>query len=147
PAIDSKDRVTIRLQGIDAPELHYEPTAPVLHGVKPTPEQKAAFKAHNGNFRQFFGETAATHLHDFLGKAGASPVTCVVRTQVDEPNDVFDTYGRLVGDIFVTIGGKEQNANKWLCDNGWAFPTFYASMTDQEITDLIALTEPARKAR
>src|SRR5262245_39049816 len=56
PAIDSNNRITIRLQGIDAPELHYRPTAPTLNKKKPSTSEKAAFNANNGNFRQFFGE-------------------------------------------------------------------------------------------
>src|SRR5215467_5510771 len=48
PAIDKQNRVTIRLQGIDAPELHYQPTAPILNHKKPTPEQRAKFNAANG---------------------------------------------------------------------------------------------------
>jgi endonuclease YncB( thermonuclease family) len=147
PAIDKQNRVTIRLQGIDATELHYRPTAPTLKGKKPTAEQRARFNAANGNFRQKFGETATIALATFLAKAGKSPLKCVVRTGVDEPDEVFDTFGRLVGDIFVTIGGVEQNVNHWLCRKGWAFPTFYSSMTKQEINDLIALSEPARKSK
>ena len=58
PTIDTQNRITIRLQGIDAPELHYRPTAPTLDGKKPTPSKRAAFNANNANFRQFFGETA-----------------------------------------------------------------------------------------
>jgi endonuclease YncB( thermonuclease family) len=147
PAIDKKNRVTIRLQGIDAPELHYRPTAPTLNSKKPTPAQRAKFTAANGNFRQKLGETATIALAEFLAKAGQSPLKCVVRTQVDEPGDVFDTFGRLIGDIFIKIGGKDQNVNHWLCQKGWAFPTFYSSMTAQEINALIALSESARKAK
>jgi len=147
PAIDKSGRIIIRLQGVDAPELHYRPTAPTLNKKKPTPTQRANFKANNGNFRQFTGETATVNLHDFLSKAGPSPIRCVVRTQVDDPSDVFDTFGRFIGDIFITLAGKEQNANHWLCSNGWAFPTFYSSMTNQEINELIALTQKARKTK
>ena len=147
PAIDNKNRVTIRLQGIDAPELHYRPTAPTLNGNKPTAEQRAKFNAANGNFRQKFGETTTIALGTFLAKAGGSPLRCVVRTGVDEPSEVFDTFGRMVGDIFVTVGGVEQNVNHWLCRKGWAFPTFYSSMTKQEIDDLIKLSESARNAK
>jgi endonuclease YncB( thermonuclease family) len=145
PTIDKNGRITIRLQGIDAPELHYRPTAPTINHTKPTKAQRTRFNASDGNFRQFFGETATVSLHGFLFKAGAIPIGCVVRTQVDEPADVFDTFGRFIGDIFVTLGGKEQNVNHWLCSNGWAFPTFYSSMTNQEINDLAALAQQARK--
>jgi endonuclease YncB( thermonuclease family) len=147
PTIDKQNRVTIRLQGIDAPELHYRPTAPTLNNKKPSKTQRTNFSASNGNFRQFFGETATVELHKFLAKAGASPIKCVVRTAVDEPGDVFDTFGRLIGDVFVTSAGKEQNVNHWLCNNGWAFPTFYSSMSEQEINDLINLSEKARTSK
>jgi endonuclease YncB( thermonuclease family) len=147
PAIDTQGRVTIRLQGIDAPELHYRPTAPTLKGKKPTPSQRLAFNAANANFRQKFGETATVALLKVLTKAGKSPINCVVRTKVDEPGEVFDTFGRMVGDIFVTTKGVEQNINHSLCANGWAFPTFYTSMTTQEITELTTLSEKARGAK
>jgi endonuclease YncB( thermonuclease family) len=144
PAIDKTQRVTIRLQGVDATELHYRPTAPTLNNTKPTKPQQASFKLVNGNFRQFFGETATVELHNFLAKVGKSPIKCVVRTAVDEPGDAFDTFGRLIGDIVVTTGGHEVDVNHWLCQNGWAFPTFYSSMSEQEINDLLDLTKKAR---
>ena len=147
PILDKQDRVTIRLQGIDAPELHYRPLAPTLNKKKPTPQQRAKFNAANGNFRQDFGETATLALHQFLSQAGSSPIKCVVRTTVDEPGEVFDTFGRFIGDIFVVIGGVDRNANQCLCENGWAFPTFYSSMTKQEIDDFTTLSEKARKAK
>ena len=127
PAIKA-EHVTIRLQGIDAPELHYRPTAPTINKIKPTPEQRAAFNKVNKNFRQKFGETAPVELKNHLGKAGHSPLRCVIRTAVDHPRDVFDTFGRLIGDVIITENGKELNTNLWLCERGWAFPTFYASM-------------------
>jgi len=46
--------VTVRWQGIDAPELHYEPSYP----PKLSDQQKAGFKEKNGNFRQHYGEGA-----------------------------------------------------------------------------------------
>jgi hypothetical protein len=70
-----------------------------------------------------------------------------VFTQVDKPGDVFDTYGRLVGDIDVTINGQAVNLNHWLVEKGWAFPTFYSSMTNDEILALLALTKTARSKR
>ena len=143
-AIDKQNRITIRLQAVDAPELHYRPTAPTLDKQKPTPAQRSAFNAANGNFRQHLGETATIQLFKFLSKAGNSPIPCVVRTLVDRPNDVFDTFGRFVGEIFAKIAGKEQSANQWLCLNGWAFPTFYSSMTNDEITAFTQLSQKAR---
>ena len=146
-AIDKQQRITIRLQAVDATELHYRPLAPTLNKKKPTKTQRAAFNAASGNFRQPFGETATVELFKFLSKAGPGPIKCEVRTQVDEPSDVFDTFGRFIGDIVVTIGGQEQNANQWLAANGWAFPTFYSSMTNQEIDTFTQLSEKARASK
>ncbi len=143
-AIDKQQRLTIRLQAVDAPELHYRPLAPTLNQKRPTPTQRTAFNAANGNFRQNFGETATVQLFNFLNKVGKSPIKCTVRTLVDQPGDVFDTFGRFIGDIFVKVGGTEQSANQWLCSNGWAFPTFYSSMTNDEITTFTQLTKKAR---
>ena len=145
PAIKA-GHVTIRLQGIDAPELHYRPIAPVINKIRPTPEQRSAFNKVNKNFRQKFGETATAELKNHLGKAGNSPLHCVIRTAVDHPKDVFDTFGRLIGDVIITESGKEFNANLWLCEHGWAFPTFYSSMSREEIERLTALSEKAHKS-
>jgi endonuclease YncB( thermonuclease family) len=145
--IDKQNRVVIRLQGIDAPELHYRPLAPTVNGQKPTAQQRAAFNAAAADFRQYYGETATVNLAAYLAKAGKSPIKCVVRTAVDDPSDVFDTYGRLVGDIYVTINGVEQDINSWLCKEGWAFPTFYSSMTNAEINALMALSNAAQQSK
>jgi hypothetical protein len=51
---------------------------------------------------------------------------------VDKPNDLFDKYARLVGDIIVKKG--EKNVNQWLVEKGWALPTFYETMTAEEIS-------------
>src|SRR5262249_12166344 len=135
-------QVTIRWQGIDAPELHYRPTVDKL-----TDKQKAALRAVNGNFRQLFGETAATALGKYLAKLGKNPIPVVVRTSVDEPSDVFDVYGRLVGDIYVKLGRKELNLNHWMLQNGWAFPALYSSMSATEIQTVLALAKEAKAKR
>jgi endonuclease YncB( thermonuclease family) len=147
-AIDAKNRVTIRLQGIDAPELHYRPVIPNLAGVSLTKEMHDAFKAANGNFRQNMGETATVEFARELGVETTEDISCAVRTRVDHPNDPFDAFGRLVGDIFVVGNARnELNINKWLCANGWAFPTFYNSMLNEEIADLSAAADAARAGR
>ena len=124
-AIDKKNRVVIRLQGIDAPELHY----PGVGSPK---------------FRQHLAEGATLALHDFLKKLGPNPLRCKVTTNVQKPKEVFDTYGRFIGDIHVIVGGKSINVNQWLISEGWVFPSFYNSMTDAEINTLLALSEQAR---
>ena len=119
-------RITIRLQGIDAPELHYS----------------AALKG-TVNFRQYQGETSAVQLAQRLHRSGKPTVPCRVVTAVDLPNDAVDAYGRFVGDILLEEGGTEVNINDWMLENGWAFPAFYDSMTPAEITRMTAAAKKA----
>ena len=138
--INSKSQITVRLQGIDAPELHFKPQLKLnLPGKAPMPQKFV-------NLRQKFGESATVALANFLKTFGPAPLKCRVVTRVDHPNDVFDKYGRFVGDILVKKGKTEVNVNHWLVEQGWAFPAFYDSMTEQEIRDVLARAEAARSA-
>jgi endonuclease YncB( thermonuclease family) len=141
--IDNKNRVTIRLQGIDAPELHYNPS-PLSKSVKITDAQRLLFKQHNKKYRQHFGELSTTNLKNFLAQTNNDEIACVVTTVIDEPNEVFDTYGRLVGDIYVDVEGNQKNINQWLVEEGWAFPTFYSSMSLDEMRQLLDATKKGR---
>lgn len=119
-------KITVRLEHIDAPELHYQ-------GTK--------------CFRQFLGETATTELHDLIASAGKEPVRCVVRTAIDHPNEAFDTYGRLIGNIILHPNSKKElNVNHWLVRNGWAFPSFYNSALVEEIKQFSELAIEAKTA-
>jgi endonuclease YncB( thermonuclease family) len=140
PAV-KKGAVTVRWQGIDAPELHYRPTFP----QKLPQAQRDAFNQKNGNFRQLYGEGATLALAAFLKAEGQNPLRVIVRTAVDAPGDVFDTYGRLIGDVIVTRGPKEVNVNQWLVEHGWVFPTYYDSMSASEIEHLDNLTATAKQ--
>lgn len=66
-------------------------------------------------------------------------------TAVDQPDDAIDTYGRLVGDIEVTLNGKDVTLNQWLMSKGWTVPSFYNSMSADEIQTLLKLGEEARR--
>jgi endonuclease YncB( thermonuclease family) len=141
-------QVTIRLQGIDATELHYQPSPLSFTEKKGSSAAKlSAYHSVTHSYRQFLGATATKALRDFLATTGQAALDCQVSTQVDKPGDVFDTYGRLVGDIEATIGGKPFNINQWLVEHGWAFPTFYSSMTNDEINTLLSLTKTARSKK
>ena len=140
--IDPQGRMTIRLQGIDAPELHYAPARPG-HGAGITGGQRKKFEHLNREYRQHFGESATVALRA-LPPLGGGPLSCVVTTLVEHPNDVFDTYGRFIGDILVRIRGTSQNINVWLAEQGWAFPALYSSMTATEIETFIAATKQGR---
>ena len=106
--------VVVRWQGIDSPELHY--------GGK--------------WFRQHWGQAPSVHLAAFLkDKAkGANSVEVQVTTRVKKPNDVFDKYGRFVGDLLL----GDVNLNHWMLENGWAFPALYNSLEDDELNAFIA---------
>jgi endonuclease YncB( thermonuclease family) len=147
-AIDKKQRVTVRYQGIDAPELHYQ-SGPLSKKDKDklTKAQLDALKKLNKRYRQNFGETSSVRLDELLKTTGLTEVPCIVTTAVDSPNEVFDTYGRLIGDIIVKIKGKDVNLNQWLCEQGFAFPTFYASMSTDEIEALIAAAAKGKKKK
>jgi len=137
PVLDEHHAITVRLQGIDAPELHYMPSVP-----------KAKAKKQNANFRQHYGRTAARALGTYLHTLGTGALKCRVVTQVSKPNEVFDTYGRFIGDLIVIgRGGKAVDINLWMAKNGWAFPTFYSSMSDSEILELRAAADSAARRK
>src|SRR5262249_23705075 len=71
--------VKIRLQGLDAPELHFQPQVP-------------GSKGFNHPFRQPMGETCAHALNAFLSTFGQVEIDCEVLTQVNKPTDVCDVF-------------------------------------------------------
>lgn len=101
--VDAKRRsITVRLQGIDAPELHYQPQGGVPAGER-SARQEAAFLKWHGDFRQRQGETAAATLGKLLGGGGEIP--CTVLSRVEQPNEAFDMDGRLIGNVVVRLHG------------------------------------------
>jgi len=135
-AIDNKGRITVRLQGIDAPELHYRPPSHLTDRGGRTPEQRERYLEVNEEYRQYLAETATFKLVKLLERDGRDPLPCTVETAVDFPDEVFDCYGRFVGDIHVSIQGADYNVNRWLVERGLAFPAFYNSMSEDEIRAL-----------
>lgn len=141
-------QVTVRLQGIDATELHYQPSP--LSGAEKKGLSAAKLNAYHlvtHPYRQLLGATATKALRDFLAATGKSTLDCRVFTRIEKPGDAFDTYGRLIGDIEVTINGTVVNINHWLVEKGWAFPTFYSSMANDEINALLVLAKAARSKK
>lgn len=136
PAIDNQGRITVRLQGIDATELHYRPPSHLRESQGRTPEEKRLYLQVNEEYRQYLAETATVELVKFLKRVGRNPLPCTVESAVDFPDEVFDTYGRFVGDIIVRIRGRDYNINRWLVQQGLAFPAFYNSMSEDEIDAL-----------
>ncbi len=123
--------ITCRLQGVDAPELHYKASA---LKTKPsiTQTMRDVFNKNNKDRRQYYAQSStvalAKHLKKFADKNGI--VKAVFETEVDSPADAVDTYGRFVGNIRI---GKKLDINLWLVENGWGHPAFYTSMSNEEI--------------
>ena len=149
-AVDEQHRTVVRLQAIDAPELHYRAQGLVAPAERSASQQQA-FSEVSADYRQPFGEAATLALRAFLGTPvkGASldqQIPCLLRTRVDDPSDVFDTYGRMVAEAFVKKAGKWVSLNQWLAKSGWAVPTFYSSMSNEEIETFADLGNHACRA-
>ncbi len=136
----SNGKIKVRLQGVDAPELHLRPTLPSkAKAPEITDAQRDAFKNFNLNFRQAFGEEASLALRTRLQQCmeNSDPSIQVrVESRIDLPNEPFDVYGRFIGDVVVTQGGANLSVSRWLLENGWAFPSYYESMEPDEIARL-----------
>ncbi|MBX7045658.1 MAG: thermonuclease family protein [Ignavibacteria bacterium] len=118
-------KVKVRFQGIDAPELHY-----------------------GQEYMQRMGGTASYELHNFIKNStgqNSGKIPCKLFTQnVNKPNDVFDKYGRFVGDILIRNNkGVEIDLNHWMVENGYAFPTYYNKMLQSEIEKFNSLLKNA----
>lgn len=140
--IDNKNRITVRLQGIDAPELHYRPQSH-LKASERSAKQSELYLRYNEDYRQYLAETGTVKLSELLKSSQQADLPCTLFSAVDEPHDVFDVYGRFVGDILVEIAGKVININTWCVEQGWAFPAFYNSMSAAEIQILLDATADA----
>lgn len=129
----SNNKMKIRLQGIDAPELHLQID---LRSYPKIPKEKRD-KMWKRKFRQHWGARAVYELGKYLVKKTNSDkhtIKAYAFSRVDKPSDVFDRYGRFVGDIMIVK--SKTNLNQWLVKNNWTFPDFYDSMTSEEISIL-----------
>jgi endonuclease YncB( thermonuclease family) len=138
--------IKIRLQGLDAPELHYKAnkgnTFLFENQLLSFNILKEAF-----DFRQFYGAQAASKLVGFLKDYSADQkfINAYAISSIDTPSELFDKFGRAVCDLYVYNDNEENgiNINQWLVREGWAFPDFYDSMSNEEITTLRKLGKDA----
>jgi endonuclease YncB( thermonuclease family) len=145
--IDTHGRISVRLQGVDAPELHCPARLDLAARHPRSADREAALHAIDRVlYRQHLGETAAFRLGEHLRALanGARDMRCRILTRVDAPDEVCDTYARVVGNV-VLAGGHDLGV--WLVEQGWAFPSFYASMEAAEIRLLLAAARKARAAK
>jgi len=148
PLIDAKGRITVRLQGIDAPELHYRASALPGDRADVTDAKREAFNAANrAEKRQYWAETATVALCEKLSNfAKGGVVKCEFWSHVDYPHEIADVYGRFVGNIGVGAG-FDLDINTWLAEEGWVYPAFYSSMSNDEIEALCEAAERGRKKK
>jgi endonuclease YncB( thermonuclease family) len=136
PVVSKNNKITIRLQGIDAPELHYK-AAPLAAKLKPSKAKRKAFNEANKERCQHWGESAAAALGKKIATVGSGTIDCEFVSFVDAPKDVTDVYGRFIGNV--RVGKKfDVDINTWLVEQGFAYPTFYNSMSKEEIEELLA---------
>lgn len=136
-------KLTVRLQGLDAPELHYQPSSMAktkwkgkalgkLGGLKRPDGKPIASK-----YRQSQGETAAVKLAAFLAghtEGPTLPVRFVTSLDHEEgPGAAIDKYGRFVGNVVLDSGGEPLDVNLWILGNGLALVALYNSMRREEI--------------
>lgn len=116
--------ITVRLQHIDAPELHY-----VLGKVK---------------YRQPRGASSARRVMEGLTWHTSDWIPCEVVTEVAHPSQAFDCYGRLVGDIL--YGNERRNLNLQILETGLALPSLYDSASAAERAAARAAAKRGRRA-
>jgi endonuclease YncB( thermonuclease family) len=126
-------QVTIRMQGIDTPELHYKIYDPRTIVQIPKPNRKV-----NIEYYQPLSASATIKLRQLIQAVGTEDrLPCQFRTRVDTAAEAIDKYGRFVGDIWVAVGGTEINLNDAMLEQGLAVPAFYESMLKDEIAKKI----------
>jgi endonuclease YncB( thermonuclease family) len=144
--LDNSKIIKIRLQGLDAPELHYR----AIKGDTFLYDDKlSVFNTIKEAFdlRQAFGAKAANKLVEFLKEYSTNEkfVNAYALSSIDKPSQLIDKFGRAICDIYVYNDDENNgiNVNQWLVKEGWAFPDFYDSMSNEEITTLRKLGNDA----
>jgi len=144
---DQQRIITVRLQGVDAPELHYK-AAPLRQSAGVSPALREAYNTINREERrQCYAQSSTTalarYLTDFTNEDGFL-VDCLFQTEAGAPYEVIDTYGRFVGNILI---GDDEDINLWLVANGWGLPTFYTSMSADEIDGFLTAWQQGKRLR
>jgi len=144
PLIDARGELVVRLQGVDAPELHARPRPMKGPGGA---DWSLAGRGLVKDYRQAQAETATLRLARHLAglAAGAASVKCRFSSYLrpgEGPASVIDMFGRFVGSLAVGRGVL----NHWLLKNGLALPALYSGMDlDNEIKPLLAAWERGRE--
>ena len=130
---DGVQSIIIRLQGVDAPELHYK-AAPLKKNPVISDAKRKKYNELNKERKQHFAESATVALAEHLKRfTTTESVEAIFESEIDQPFEVVDTYGRFIGNIYIG-NANENDLNTWLVENGWCTPAFYTSMSKEEIT-------------
>ncbi len=140
------EAMTLRLQGVDAPELHYEPV-PAIAPEKMSPEARTRWiHLEDLQFRQNGSIQATCAVAGALSLFASRKdlrTAAVAHSWVTSPGDLFDVYGRFVSEVLV--GPEMASVNLWMLAQGWALPSYYTSMSHEEIRRAHGASEEARE--
>ncbi len=133
--------IVVRVQGVDAPELHYSPQYVKALG-------SLAGKGVVKHYRQRQAETAtvllAAELQRRAGRSSKVAVTVVSMVKHAEgPSSAIDMYGRVVADLYVK--DRATPVNQWILANGLAIVAVYDGMSASEIDGCIDSWKRGRK--
>ncbi len=141
--------LSVRLQGIDAPETHYSPNfrEGMFDGDYATwiAKHLVQKRSHRQPYGKLCTDFFANDLRKLLGigpfdpKAPEPPVDAKVRILADSINSAADVYGRIVGYVTLTRNGQDVVLNDFALENGYAFCSFYGSMSIEEMRRLAGL--------
>lgn len=135
--------LSVRLQGIDAPETHYAPNFREGMFDGDYGAWIAKHISRQKSYRQPYGKLCtdlfATRIRTTLGIGPFDPnsrevlVDAKLRILADGINGAADVFGRVVGYVMLTRDGKEVVLNDFALAEGLAFCSFYGSMSIDEM--------------
>ena len=141
--------LSVRLQGIDAPETHYASNfrEGMFDGdyARWIAKHVTRQKSHRQPYGKLCTDQFATGLRTALGVGAfdsANPEVLVdakLKILADSINGAVDVYGRVVGYVTVTRNGQEIVLNDHALARGFAFCSFYGSMAIDEMRRLTGL--------
>lgn len=141
--------LSVRLQGIDAPETHYAPNfrEGMFDGdyakwiAKHVSRQKSYRQPYGKLCTDLFG-SGIREKFDIRSPGSTAPEVLVdakLKILADSINGAVDVFCRVVGYATLVGNGQEVVANDYALSNGFAFCSFYGSMAIEEMARLSEL--------
>uniref|UniRef100_UPI003F49567E hypothetical protein n=1 Tax=Ensifer adhaerens TaxID=106592 RepID=UPI003F49567E len=135
--------LSVRLQGIDAPETHYSPNfrEGMFDGDYSAwiAKHVSRQKSHRQPYGKLCTDLFANGLRKKLGIGAFDPATPEVlvnaklRIMADGIDGAADVFGRVVGYVSLSQNGNELLLNDFALSEGFAFCSFYGSMAIEEM--------------